>query len=199
MTIPPTYRPGQKPGGRPKTTFDEARARELLAEGQSLRQVARTLCISVGTLHRRIKSRRERRPQLERERPICFYCGALISGAGTGQGDHFPLSVWAGGLDCVPCCSVCHDMKDHFNLESWPVGWIEKVIDDFPRLSRETKLFLAKSMRLILDHGQTAQRPLHPEPPDRTEAESEGPRTPTAGDRIRAVLARAKERGTGSG
>ena len=79
------------------------------------------------------------------ERPECFYCGALVSG--NGEGDHFPIPKNAGGTETVPCCESCHDMKDRFSLEAWPVEWIGKVIADFPNLSRETRLFLAKCLR----------------------------------------------------
>jgi hypothetical protein len=43
-------------------------------------------------------------------------------------------------------------MKDRFNVDSWPQEWIDRMIADFPKLNRETKLFLAKSIRL---HAET--------------------------------------------
>lgn len=46
-------------------------------------------------------------------------------------------------------------MKDRFNLDDWPQEWIDKMIADFPKLNRETRLFLAKSMRL---HAETTKR-----------------------------------------
>jgi len=80
------------------------------------------------------------------EIPICFYCGALV-GRHDGQGDHFPIPKNQGGRVTVPCCSTCHDMKDRFPLEKWPAAWISKVIEDFPNLNRETRIFLAKAIR----------------------------------------------------
>ena len=79
----------------------------------------------------------------------CFYCGALVSGK--GRGDHFPIPARAGGVDVVPCCESCHDMKDRFNLDAWPMDWISAVVSDFPNLSRETRLFLAKVIDLAAD------------------------------------------------
>jgi hypothetical protein len=79
------------------------------------------------------------------DRPECFYCGALVSG--NGAGDHFPIPLNAGGTETVPCCVSCHDMKDRFALDSWPIDWVAKIVADFPHLSRETRLFLARALR----------------------------------------------------
>jgi hypothetical protein len=79
----------------------------------------------------------------------CFYCDALVSGA--GKGDHFPVPDRHGGAETVPCCQSCHDMKDRFQISDWPVEWISKVIADFPALSRETRIFLAKAISLFSD------------------------------------------------
>lgn len=51
----------------------------------------------------------------------------------------------------VPCCSSCHDMKDRFNIENWPTEWLTVVLQDFPKMSRETRIFLAKSLRVTLE------------------------------------------------
>ena len=100
----------------------------------------------------------------DESRKICFYCGALVSGS--GRGDHFPLPASAGGTEVVPCCESCHDMKDRFGLDQWPSEWIDKIVADFPALSRETKIFLARVLRLFADHitasegeGQDDPRP----------------------------------------
>ncbi len=79
----------------------------------------------------------------------CFYCGALVSKGLTG--DHFPIPKNAGGRLTVSCCITCHDMKDRFTLESWPSDWIAKIVEDFPKLNRETRLFLAKAMQLFAE------------------------------------------------
>lgn len=51
----------------------------------------------------------------------------------------------------VPCCQSCHDMKDLFKLDKWPIDWIAKVMEDFPKLSRETRIFLAVAMNIAAD------------------------------------------------
>jgi hypothetical protein len=89
----------------------------------------------------------------------CFYCGALVSGSGVG--DHFPFPRRHGGTETVPCCLSCHDMKDRFPLDRWPAEWISKICGDFPIMSRETRLFLAKSMSLYSDYVAREQRRLN--------------------------------------
>lgn len=42
-------------------------------------------------------------------------------------------------------------MKDLYALENWPLEWIGKVIEDFPKLNRETRIFLAKLIRLAAE------------------------------------------------
>jgi len=84
-----------------------------------------------------------------REEKTCFYCGALV--ANGGEDDHFPVPAAAGGEITVPCCISCHDMKDRFPLGTWPPDWIQKVIDDLPKFSRETRLFFAKAIRLLYE------------------------------------------------
>jgi len=77
----------------------------------------------------------------------CIYCGGLVSGSGVG--DHMPLPKNVGGEITYPCCESCHDMKDRFNLDTWPDEWFNKVMADFPKLSRETRIFLGKAARLF--------------------------------------------------
>lgn len=81
---------------------------------------------------------------MEREYEECFYCGALVKASKSAQGDHFPVPHACGGSVCVPCCKSCHDMKDGFRLENWPVEWLSHVLADFPKMSKETRIFLAK-------------------------------------------------------
>ena len=88
---------------------------------------------------------------MKRERPSCYYCGALVSAG--GKGDHFPIPDSCGGAFTVPCCLSCHDMKDRFSLDRWPDEFVNKVIADFPKFNRETKIFLAKTMALLARSG----------------------------------------------
>lgn len=83
------------------------------------------------------------------DKDVCFYCGGLVTK--DCQQDHFPLPKNVGGELTVPCCISCHDMKDRYPLEKWPIEWVEKIIQDFPQLNRETKLFLAKAMRIAAE------------------------------------------------
>jgi len=73
----------------------------------------------------------------------CFYCGALISGE--GKGDHFPIPKRNGGKEIVLCCLSCHDMKDRFSLDKWPVEWLNKFFQDFHKCSLETKILFTKA------------------------------------------------------
>ena len=84
-----------------------------------------------------------------KHRKECFYCGAMLSnGIGT-QLDHFPIPNSEGGTETVPSCLSCHDMKDRFHLADWPIDWYAKVIEDFPKLSRETRICFAKIIRIV--------------------------------------------------
>lgn len=42
-------------------------------------------------------------------------------------------------------------MKDLIPASEWPEEWIEKVLADFPKMSRETKLWLAKVISIYTD------------------------------------------------
>ena len=42
-------------------------------------------------------------------------------------------------------------MKDRFNIDNWPTEWLGVVLQDFPKLSRETRIFLAKSIRITVE------------------------------------------------
>lgn len=81
----------------------------------------------------------------------CFYCDTLISN-NSGSGDHFPIPKDCGGKTTVPACLSCHDMKDRFKLNDWPFSWTTKIIEDFPKLQRESKLLLAKMIATFVRH-----------------------------------------------
>lgn len=86
---------------------------------------------------------------IDKEQEYCFYCSALVKGrkGNPRLGDHFPIPYACGGVITVPCCRSCHEMKDMYRLGDWPSEWISKIIEDFPKLNRETKIFLAKIIR----------------------------------------------------
>jgi len=130
----------------------------------------------------------------------CFYCGALVSGK--GHGDHFPIPARAGGVDVVPCCESCHDMKDRFNLDAWPMDWISAVVSDFPNLSRETRLFLAKVIDLAADcMHRTPSSPLGASNPTRRTGDGRTSTTASDGARVAPTAAQDAQgdsRGSGS-
>ena len=82
------------------------------------------------------------------DREQCFYCDAPLSRSNT-ENDHFPIPQRHGGTVTVPCCTTCHDMKDRFDLGSWPSTCIPILARDFPNISRETRIFIAKATDLI--------------------------------------------------
>lgn len=83
----------------------------------------------------------------------CFYCGANVRKS--GEGDHMPIPKRNGGTNCVPCCETCHVMKDSLPILSWNSEYFAKMFNaimaDMPKMSRETKIFLAKAMALCSD------------------------------------------------
>jgi hypothetical protein len=84
------------------------------------------------------------------ERDECFYCGCLIAKRRSwmeAEDDHMPVPKCKGGTMVVPACVSCHDMKDRFPLDRWPLEWRSKILEDWPELSRETRIFLARPRR----------------------------------------------------
>jgi len=80
---------------------------------------------------------------------ICFFCDGIAEDI--LEKDHFPVPVSAGGNQTVPSCYSCHSMKDRYNLRDWPIVWTTRVLADFPKLNRETKIFLAKALRVSFE------------------------------------------------
>lgn len=109
-----------------------------------------------GTL-RKLTKKRKRSPKKrlacvgDEPNRNCFYCGAIVWSR-QSMGDHFPTPFAVGGSTVVPACESCHHMKDNFSFKLWPSSWVSKVVADFPLLSRETKIFLAKAIRIIAEH-----------------------------------------------
>lgn len=90
----------------------------------------------------------------------CFYCGALVNRRAAARGDHFPFPKHVGGTMVVPCCESCHDMKDRFNLDSWPIEWVSEVTKNWSVMSRETRIFLAKVFAVFssVKHQEITQK-----------------------------------------
>ena len=79
----------------------------------------------------------------------CFYCGEEATRI---EKDHAPVPKRHGGKVTVNACLTCHDMKDRIKLEDWPNDWWNAVMEDLPKLSRPTKLFLMKFVGLVFDN-----------------------------------------------
>ena len=78
----------------------------------------------------------------------CFYCGERVTRI---ERDHAPIPKRHGGKDLVDACLACHDMKDRTLLNDWPEDWISAVMDDIPKVSRATKLFMMKFVAIAMD------------------------------------------------
>lgn len=81
---------------------------------------------------------------------ICFYCGAPLV-RGSYQNDHFPIPARSGGTVTVPACLPCHDMKDRLDFSQWPAEMVANIVADFPKLGRETRIFIAKTFAAASD------------------------------------------------
>lgn len=92
------------------------------------------------------------------EHRTCFYCDAIYVTSKSSPGDHFPIPQRYGGTEVVPCCRECHSLKDRIGLGDWNMAMAAKVIADFPKLSRETRIFLAKAMCAVQDANADARR-----------------------------------------
>jgi len=74
----------------------------------------------------------------------CFYCDCVFSTSKDSHGDHFPIPKQFGGTETVPCCQSCHDLKDRIPLTEWTTTMFARVVTEFPKFNRETRLYLAK-------------------------------------------------------
>lgn len=52
---------------------------------------------------------------------VCFYCDALLV---RWENDHFPIPREFGGVDTVPVCVNCHDLKDRSLIDEWPADYL---------------------------------------------------------------------------
>jgi hypothetical protein len=81
----------------------------------------------------------------------CVYCDSVYAVSRSAAGDHFPVPKRLGGTQTVDCCQQCHSLKDRIPLDYWNSAMLSKVFADFPRLSRETRIFLAKAVTTFQD------------------------------------------------
>lgn len=81
----------------------------------------------------------------------CFYCDVpLINAPSRIEYDHFPVPEEYGGLDVVPTCLPCHDLKDRTGqIEVYAAEMRRELIADFPKLNRYTRILIARF--IVLD------------------------------------------------
>jgi hypothetical protein len=96
-------------------------------------------------------SRQRRKPE------TCFYCGAPIA-AKNIEREHFPFPQRFGGEVTVPVCRTCHDMKDRFALDAWPIELWSKLMSEWPALSREMRIFVVRAGALACDYHERLSR-----------------------------------------
>jgi len=77
----------------------------------------------------------------------CFYCDGNLAKDAI-EHDHFPIPKECGGKETVPVCLVCHDMKDRFPVGTWPVEWLRPLTRDMETMSRESRIIIAKLLRM---------------------------------------------------
>ena len=87
------------------------------------------------------------------------YCDCVYSTSRSALGDHFPIPKRYGGTATVDCCVQCHSLKDRIQFDDWNGAMINKICTDFPKLSRETRIFLAKAITLLQDAQATTTQP----------------------------------------
>lgn len=68
------------------------------------------------------------------KRSECAYCGAMLSSR--HEHDHMPVPFRAGGVDAVPVCINCHDLKDRTDPTRWDQGAFREALEDAPPLAR---------------------------------------------------------------
>jgi hypothetical protein len=77
----------------------------------------------------------------------CFYCDSPI--VGNPEMDHFPIPKRSGGTETVPSCKSCHDLKDRLCFGD--TFWAGILLREWPRMTRETRLLIAKATSLASD------------------------------------------------
>lgn len=74
----------------------------------------------------------------------CFYCESPLSVR--HEHDHFPVPFRLSGIDTVPTCLNCHDLKDRIALADWPTGVLGPAMAQAGPLGR---ILLAKVAALL--------------------------------------------------
>lgn len=82
-------------------------------------------------------------------REVCFYCRKPVL-VDRGEQDHAPVPQRHGGIDTVPACVPCHDLKDRIPTKDWPIELLFQAIEECGPLGR---IFLAKAFGTAMDKG----------------------------------------------
>ena len=75
----------------------------------------------------------------------CFYCNVTAMRV---EYDHFPIPKCAGGTEVVPCCVVCHDLKDRINILDY-TEYPKALNGLFEKADRHEKIVLARIMKMV--------------------------------------------------
>lgn len=81
----------------------------------------------------------------------CFYCDRPL--VGRHEHDHYPIPVRVGGVETVPTCLGCHDLKDRIPLANWPAQVLDQAMGEAGPLGR---VLLAKLVALTHDAAATS-------------------------------------------
>jgi hypothetical protein len=66
--------------------------------------------------------------------PRCAYCDGRL--ATRHEHDHMPVPLRAGGIEYVPVCINCHDLKDRTDPATWTSEEFLEALNDAPPLAR---------------------------------------------------------------
>lgn len=64
----------------------------------------------------------------------CAYCNAVLSSR--HEHDHMPVPARAGGVETVPVCINCHDLKDRMQPAAWNAPELLEQLENTPPMVR---------------------------------------------------------------
>jgi hypothetical protein len=98
------------------------------------------------------------RPDGCHEHHRCFYCDQPLSPR--HEHDHYPVPASCGGVETVPACINCHDLKDRVAVEDWPSDTRWLAIYDVLHAAippGSARLFFAKWLRWFFENERDAE------------------------------------------
>lgn len=100
----------------------------------------------------------------------CYICGLLCTKS-LLEWDHFPIGKVLGGLNTLPICRPCHDLKDRLHMDRWdPEAAFIAVSGVWGKANRDERLVLAKMFHVMNQLWSL----LHPNPDEITRLQDEG-------------------------